>query len=78
MKKIDKIDGCHHCPFRMDMSTWNNKLYNVCYHPTTEGMDITGYFSIHPDCPLPDDINNVWEIKITDNKGTLIGTGELK
>lgn len=59
MKKIDKIDGCHHCPLKRDiLPSWGQSIGQKCTHYDTDGMDVTDYANhevIHPECPLPED-----------------------
>jgi len=50
MKKIDKIDGCYHCPLHARRGfAW------ICQHPETEGMFIEVSNAIPDWCQLPED-----------------------
>jgi len=53
MKKIDKIDGCYHCPLRL--RRYSDLEY--CTHESTEGNIISPELreNIPEWCPLPDD-----------------------
>lgn len=58
MKKIDKIDGCHHCPLKLKTWLYYRIKKHQCTHIETEGLDITEYVlneAIHPECRLPED-----------------------
>lgn len=50
MKKIDKIDGCHHCPLRSLRG-----FERICSHQATEGNIIKIQNIIQEWCPLPED-----------------------
>jgi len=52
MKKIDKIDGCYHCPLMLHR--WSDVWY--CTHNgDTRPIDYTKIKEIPIWCPLPDD-----------------------
>ena len=50
MRKIDKIDGCFHCPLQA-----RSGFARICSHPETEGMLIELHTKIPDWCPLPED-----------------------
>jgi hypothetical protein len=54
MKKITKIDGCHHCPLKR-YYTINGVLHTECNHPDIESVEVTDYEFIPLWCPLPND-----------------------
>ena len=51
MKKINQIDGCHHCP--LNKFGYNRESH--CIHPDTEGNDTSAWNDILIWCPLPED-----------------------
>ncbi len=59
MKKIDKIDGCHHCPLaHLKTIGYNAHGHYYCMHVETEDMQIDESVRnahINLLCPLPED-----------------------
>ena len=52
IKKIDKIDGCHHCPLR---KYEHRSGQSYCTHQATESYCVTGREDIPKWCLLPED-----------------------
>lgn len=66
MKKIPKIDGCHHCPLRTYGINTSGRVTAICSHPKSDGRFITWFLenmSYPVDCPLPND-NEIEFVKV--------------